>query len=152
MPECSSMPILLLPVVWTICKQHPVPVPGHHRSSLSFSVSAESCSTPLVIKKWKYSITPTLHDDLHRLLELQLLFIYKCRHQLAPSHLTSVITPVLALKILQSARARWPSHTENQNCRLWSPKLFSCWSIIMKQFADGIEGSITDSWAVSPAS
>jgi len=45
-------------------------------------------------------------------------------------------------------RSQQFSHTEDENCGLWSLKLPGCRPISVEQFAIGAKGYITDCWTV----
>lgn len=65
--------------------------------------SVLNAAARLIVRKQKYDhITPTLRDDLHwlpvhRRIEYKLiLFVFKCRHQMAPSYLSMMCAPLSA--------------------------------------------------------
>jgi len=93
MLECWSTHLSLLKS--TTALQHPIS-----------SRRRPPTTTPVCIKrrrKQKYDhITPTLRDDLHwlpvhRRIEYKfILFVFKCRHQMAPSYLSMMCAPLSA--------------------------------------------------------
>jgi len=69
-------------------------------------------AAPLVVKKRKCdNITPTLRDDLHRLLVRHrvdfkiCLLVYKCLHQLAASYFMSLLTLMTAISARRHLRS-----------------------------------------------